>query len=217
MSRGMKAGLAGLVLVGITWISREAWCAALGRFFTDGNLESGSAADFAVVPAADYIRPDVSIQTLEEVVRLQRTGSVKGILMSCPDYYGISECELAETALRNRGYPGVRFDWLRTKPLPDDIEAGQTVRWLAERGAKSASSYCQITKCGGLAVYTVVLEVDPQFGWRFRARTGSLTRRVGGGRERAETIRRGISEDYAPVMKIPAWHTRQQGRLANMN
>ena len=138
MSRGMKAGLAGLVLVGITWISREAWCAALGRFFTDGNLESGSAADFAVVPAADYIRPDVSIQALEEVVRLQRTGSVKGILMSCPDYYGISECELAETALRNRGYPGVRFDWLRTKPLPDDIEAGQTVRWLAERGAKSA-------------------------------------------------------------------------------
>ena len=110
----------------------------LGRCLTSTGGGASSSADFAVVPAADYIRPDVVMETLEQAVRLQRGGSVTRIVMSCPDFYGISECELAETALRNRGYLGARIEWLRTEPLPDEIEADKTIRWLAERGAKSA-------------------------------------------------------------------------------
>ena len=169
--------------MGITWFGRDACRAALGRSLTAANRDAGSVADFAVVPAADYIRADVSIQTLAEAVRLQRTGRVKGILMSCPDYYGISQCELAETALRNRGYPGVRFDRLRTEPLPDNIEAHQTVRWLAEHGAKKAivllPNY-KVRRLGSMyrrlgtrsAIQVEVsgqdLGFDPQSWWRSR-------------------------------------------------
>ena len=78
------------------------------------------------------------METLEEAVRLQRGGSVKRIVMSCPDYYGVSECEIAETAVSKRGHLGSRIDSLRTEPIPDEIEADKTIRWLAGRGAKSA-------------------------------------------------------------------------------
>ena len=71
-------------------------------------------------------------------MRLLRTGRIERIVMSCPDLYGVSECELAETALRDRGYQGVRIEWLRTGRLPDEMEADKAIRWLRERGAKSA-------------------------------------------------------------------------------
>src|ERR1039458_1791435 len=130
MSRGMKACLSGLVIVSITGFGRDVWLGAVGRYLTATSGGASSSADFAVVPAADYIRPDVGMETLEEAVRRQRGGSVKRIVMSCPDFYGVSECELAETALRNRGYLGARIEWLRTEPLPDEIEADKTIRWL---------------------------------------------------------------------------------------
>src|ERR1035437_5487341 len=139
MSRRVKLCLSGLVMmVGIAWFGRDVWLGAVGRYLTVTNGGASSSADFAVVPAADYIRPDVGMETLEEAVRLQRGGSVKRIVMSCPDFYGVSECEIAETALRKRGYLGSRIDWLRTEPIPDEIEADKTIRWLAGRGAKSA-------------------------------------------------------------------------------
>jgi hypothetical protein len=78
------------------------------------------------------------METLKEALRLLRTGRVKRIVMSCPDFYGVSECELAATALRGGGYPGDRIEWLRTERLPDEMEADKTIRWLTERGAKSA-------------------------------------------------------------------------------
>src|ERR1035437_6177699 len=138
MSRGMKACLSGLVIVSIAWFGRDVWLGAVGRYLTATSGEASLSADFAVVPAADYIRADVGMETLEEAVRLQRGGSVKRIVMSCMDSYGVSECELAETALRNRGYLGSRIEWLRTEPMPDEMEAVKTIQYLRERGAKSA-------------------------------------------------------------------------------
>jgi hypothetical protein len=135
----MKLCISGLVLmVGIAWFGRDVWLEALGRSLTASRGEPSSNVDFAVVPAADYIRPDVGMETLEEAVRLQLGSSVKRIVMSCPDFYGASECELAETALRNRGYLGARVEWLRTEPMPDEMEAVKTIQYLRERGAKSA-------------------------------------------------------------------------------
>jgi hypothetical protein len=78
------------------------------------------------------------MDTLEEAMRLQGGFSVKRIVMSCPDFYGVSECELAEVALRNRGYLGVRIEWLRTERIPGEMEAGKAIQYLRERGAKSA-------------------------------------------------------------------------------
>lgn len=139
MSRRMKLCISGLVLmVGIAWFGRDAWLGALGRSLTASRGEFISRVDFAVVPAADYIRADVGVETLEEAVRLQLGSSVQHIVMSCPDFYGVSECELAETALRNRGYLRVRVEWLRTEPIPDEREAVKTIQYLRERGAKSA-------------------------------------------------------------------------------
>src|ERR1039457_3754390 len=97
MSRGMKACLSGLVIVSIAWFGRDVWLGAVGRCLTSTGGGASSSADFAVVPAADYIRADVGMETLEEAVRLQRGGSVNRIVMSCRDSYGVSECELAET------------------------------------------------------------------------------------------------------------------------
>src|ERR1035441_6296328 len=93
MSRGMTLTASGLVLlIGLTWFGRDVWLDALGRRLTAGG-ESGSSADFAIIPAADYVRSDVDMATLEEAVRLQREGGVKRIVMSCSDFYGVSRSE----------------------------------------------------------------------------------------------------------------------------
>jgi hypothetical protein len=75
---------------------------------------------------------------LEDAARLLREGRVRRIVMSCADFYGVSECELAERALQARGCPGARIDWLRTERLPDEVEADKAIRHLRSSGTKSA-------------------------------------------------------------------------------
>jgi len=170
-------------MVGIAWFGRNVWLEAFGRYLTAASGEPGPSADFAVVPAADYIRADVRLETLEDAVRLLHTGRIKQIVMSCPDLYGVSECELAETGLRDRGYPGVRIDWLRTARMPDEMEADQVIRWLRKGGAKSAiillPNY-KARRLGGVyhrlgaqsaievTVSSQSREFDPQRWWRSR-------------------------------------------------
>jgi hypothetical protein len=137
MSLGTKLCFSSLALLGTAWFGRNIWLEALGQYLTATDVESSSNADYAVVPAADYVRADVDKETLKEAVRLLHTGSVKHIVMSCPDAYGVSECELAEAELRDGGYPRVRLEWLRTTNLPDESEADLVLRWLTERDAKS--------------------------------------------------------------------------------
>jgi hypothetical protein len=184
MSRGTKLCLSSLVLmVGIAWFGRDVWLEALGRYLTATSAELGSSADYAVVPASDDIRADVHVETLEEAVRLLRAGRVKHIVMSCPDWYGSSECELAETALRDRGYLGARIEWLRTERLPDEMEADKTIRWLRERGTKSAiillpnykarrlgGAYRRLGVQSGIEVSVSAQngDFDPQRWWRSR-------------------------------------------------
>jgi hypothetical protein len=183
MSRGLKVCLAGLLLTfSIAWLGRESWLSALGRYLieTPGGL---SVADVVVVPAADYIRADVSIETLEEAARLVREGRAKHIVMSCAEVYGVSECELAQKWLRDRGYSGTQIDWLRTAILPDELEADKTIQYLRERGVKSAiillPNY-KTRRLGGAyrrlgtqsAIEVNVMgqsrEFDPQRWWRSR-------------------------------------------------
>src|ERR1022692_1919202 len=85
MSREVKLYLAGLLLTcSIAWLGREAWLSALGRYLaeTRGGLP---VADVVVVPAADDIRADVSIETLQEAAGLVRAGRVQHFVMSCAD------------------------------------------------------------------------------------------------------------------------------------
>ena len=180
----MKLCLASLVLIAaIACLGRDAWLLFLGQYLVDSSGESKSSADVVVVPAADYIRPDVGMEALEEAVRLQRAGSVKRIVMSCKDSYGVSECELAETALRKRGYLGSRIEWLRTDPLPDEMEADKVIRWLKERGAKSAiillpnyktrrlgGVYKKLGRRSGIeaSLFVQRSEFNPQKWWRSR-------------------------------------------------
>ena len=139
MSRKTKLLLLSLVfLVGLAWFARDVLLESLGQYLTTAKSESDSNADYALIPASDYIRSGVNLETIEEAARLQRTGKVKQIAMTCPDMYGVSECGLAEKALRARGYSGTHLEWVRTVPLPDEIEANIAVRWLMARGAKSA-------------------------------------------------------------------------------
>ena len=196
MSRRTKLCLSGLVLiVGIAWFSRTVWLETFGRYLTATSGKPGLSADFAVIPAADYIRADVDVETLEEAVRMLRTGRVKNIVMSCPDWYGISECELAETALQDRGYLGTRIEWLRTKRLPDELEADKAIRWLRERGAKSAIILLPNYKArrlggvyhrlGGQSAIEVTVssqsqEFDPQRWWKSRRERSGLPRNLSG-------------------------------------
>lgn len=121
----------------IAWFGRTLWLSALGRYLADthGAL---SVADAVAIPAADYIRADVSIETLEQAARLVREGRVRRILMSCADAYGVSECEIAEKALRDKGYLEARIEWLRTEHLPDEAEADLVIRRLKDTDNKSA-------------------------------------------------------------------------------
>jgi hypothetical protein len=184
MSRRTQLCLSSLVLMaGIAWFGRDVWLETLGRYLTATNGESSSTADFAVIPAADYVRADVHMETLEEAMRLLRVGKVKHIVMSCPDVYGVSGCELAEAALRRGGYPGVRIEWLRTEGLPDEMEADKILRWLTEHAAKSAiillpnykarrlgGVYVQVGAQSGFEVHVLrqAREFDPQRWWKSR-------------------------------------------------
>jgi hypothetical protein len=184
MSRRLKLCLASLVVVaGIAWFGRGVWLSFLGQYLvgTDGEVKSG--ADVVVVPAADYLRADVGLDTLEEAMRLQRGSWVKRILMSCPDWYDVSECELAEKALRDRGYPEARIEWLRTERLPDELEADLAIRHLKDSGSKSAIILLPNYKARRLgyvyrrlgaqdgvevAVWRQAGAFDPQRWWRSR-------------------------------------------------
>ena len=139
MSRRLKLCLASLVLIaGIAWFGRGVWLPFLGQYLVGTNGESELGADVVVVPAADYIRPDVNTKTLERAATLLREGRVRHIVMSCAEFYGVSECELAEKALRDRGYPETRIEALRTERLPDEAEADLVIRDLKDSGNKSA-------------------------------------------------------------------------------
>ena len=184
MSRRLKLCLASLVLiVGIAWFGRGVWLSFLGRYLVDTSGELKSGADFVVIPAADYIRADVTTATLEEAVRLLRQGRVRHIVMSCAEAYGVSECELAQKALRDRGYPEARIEWLRTERLPDEVEADLAIRYLKSNSSKSAiillpnykarrlgHVYRRLGARSGIEVDVMRLggEFDPEKWWRSR-------------------------------------------------
>ena len=112
-----------LVFICLLWFNRSVFLTALGQYVVATTEDRHSVADFLVIPAADDIRPDVSTGTLTEAVRLLREGHVSHILMTCPDYYGVSECALA-------GHPDARIEWLRTERLADEDEADLAIKYL---------------------------------------------------------------------------------------
>lgn len=139
MSSRLKVCLASLVLIaGIAWFRREVWLAFLGQYLVGTNGAVPSGGDVVVVPAADYIQADVSAGTLERAAKLLHDGRVKHILMSCGEFYGVCECELAEKALRDRGYRDARIDSLSTPRIADEVEADLALRHLKDSGNKSA-------------------------------------------------------------------------------
>jgi hypothetical protein len=139
MSRRAKFGFTCLMLaVGFAWFGRNVCLVALGRYLTCSSRDLRSTADVVVVPGADRTHLDVRMETLEEAARLLRDRRVNRIVMSCAEFYGVSGCELAERALGDRGYPGVRIEPLCTGRLPDEVEADKLIRRLRDNGNKSA-------------------------------------------------------------------------------
>jgi hypothetical protein len=183
MSRLLKLCLAGLLLTfGIAWLGSERWLSALGCYLAAKNAGL-SVADVVVVPAADYIRADLSVETLEEAARLVSQGRAQHIVMSCAEVYGVSECELAEQWLRHRGYSSTQIDRLPTERLPDEVEADKTIGYLRKRGVTSAiillpnykarrlgRAYRRLgTQCAiEVNVVGQNREFDPQRWWRSR-------------------------------------------------
>jgi hypothetical protein len=183
MSRQLTMSLAGLLLAcSIAWLGRAAWLTALGGYLTEtrGGL---SVADVVLIPAADYIRADVSIETLQEAARLVREGRAQHFVMSCAEIYAVSECELAQRSLKDKGYPETKIDWLRTERLPDEMEAAKTIRELRQRGFKSAivllpnykarrlgETYRRIATQSAIemTVLSMARDFDPQGWWRSR-------------------------------------------------
>ena len=136
-ARGWLAVLVVCLALGcaVAWLARGWWLAGLGGRLVRVDALAGMAADAVAVPAADYVRAGVPLETLEEALRLRGRGRM---LMSCPDWYGVSECALAESALKKRGYPGARLEWLRTARLPDEEEAEAVIGRLRQDGMGSA-------------------------------------------------------------------------------
>ncbi|MEK7993703.1 MAG: hypothetical protein AAB403_07855, partial [Planctomycetota bacterium] len=100
-ARGWLAVLVVCLALGcaVAWLARGWWLAGLGGSLVRVDALAGMAADVVVAPGADYVRAGVPLKTLEEALRLRGRGR---ILMSCADWYGVSECKLAETALEKR-------------------------------------------------------------------------------------------------------------------
>lgn len=164
----------------LSCLRRMGFCWALRRRQTPDHAE-GHANDSCPEPAWRRHRRRAFSQDSSRC--RHRSGGVKRVVMSCPDSYGVSECEFAETALRNRGYLGVRIEWLRTERIPDEMEAGKAIQYLRERGAKSAiillpnyktrrlgRVYRRLGAQSGIRVnvWSQEREFNPQRWWRSR-------------------------------------------------
>jgi len=56
--------------------------------------------------------------------------------MSCPLYYGVSECELAQEMLVAEGFAGITIRAIPLARVPNREEAEQVTTWLARHGVK---------------------------------------------------------------------------------
>jgi hypothetical protein len=80
-------------------------------------------AEVVLLPNADYLEPEMGRPRLEQAALIVRKHLAGSVLMACPDYYGVSVCDLASDALREWGYPEVPIKPLRLAGLPDTDEA----------------------------------------------------------------------------------------------
>src|ERR1017187_3281141 len=95
--------------------------------------------------------------------------------------------QLAEKSLRDRGWPRAPIDWLPTKRLPDEIKADKTLRYLKERGVKSA--IILITNYKARRLGRTYRRLGAQIGAAIYvlAKTGSSIHNDGGGRGRGRS------------------------------
>jgi hypothetical protein len=123
------------------------------------------------------------MDTLAEAARLLQKSRVRHILMTCTDAFGVSACDLAEKALRNRGYSATRIESLRTNGLPDEDEADLAIRYLKTNNIKSAiillpnykvrrlgRVYRRLGVQEGIevAIWPQTRDFDPQRWWKLR-------------------------------------------------
>jgi hypothetical protein len=126
------------VLAAAVWLRRDLWLTFLGGSLIRTDAEPTSAAEVLVIPAADYITNDTSTASLRYAARLVVQGRAGSILMSCPDWYGVSVCELAQATLAQQGFSDIKIQPLHLGPLPDDLEADLLVSHLSKSRLKTA-------------------------------------------------------------------------------
>jgi hypothetical protein len=101
----------------------------------------------------------------------------------CPDYYEVSVCDLASSALREWGYPEVVIKPLRLAGLPDTDEAQVVLSHCRQAGIRTAfvllpshqsrrlgHIYARLAREYGLTIAVIASSdgFDPDSWWRSR-------------------------------------------------
>jgi len=133
-----SAALAGMVGL---WICHDAALTRIGRSLILEDPLPDSTYDVVVLPIADDLAIDSSMESLQAAARLVRAGRARRLVMSCPDWYGRTACSVAQSALDAGGMTEIRVEPIRQGPLPDEVEARKVVDYLAGSGTTSAIAF----------------------------------------------------------------------------
>lgn len=172
------------VLAAAVGLGRDVWLTFLGASLIQTDGAPTSAAQVLVIPAADYIINDTSTPSLRHAANLVAQGTARSILMSCPDWYGVSVCELAQATLAQQGFPDIKIQPLHLDLLPDDLEAGLILSHLSKSRLKTAilmlpnyktrrlgALYKKLARQHGITVFVVVspsTDFNPNNWWLTR-------------------------------------------------
>ncbi|MGQ9635773.1 MAG: hypothetical protein ACUVXB_16205 [Bryobacteraceae bacterium] len=180
MATVAAGAVAALYLLRALWLRQLAY-ALLGPA---GLPTRAERVDAILVPNADWVEGTGGMEALEQAASLVRGGLAGTLYMTCPDWDGVSACQLAQEALTKRGQTGVEINAIRTERLPDRLEAEFALERLNSAGVKStivvlpsykgrrlAAAYRKAAERHGLRVIplsTPVQDFDPNTWWRFR-------------------------------------------------
>lgn len=185
LGRWPVAAAAGVAAVAALYLLRGAWLPRVGSVVVECSGAGPTVrGDAILVPQADWVEAPGGMEQLEHAHALLRQGVGRVVFMTCPHWYGVSSCRLAEEASARRRSPGIKITPIPTERLADSREAELALAELSQRGIKSAvvvlpsyksrrlgRIYREVGRRHGVEVNVACVEVqwfNPSNWWRRR-------------------------------------------------
>lgn len=139
LQRGSIWLVAVLLLLCCCYATRNAWLGSCGRALVAQNRNTSlKPADVALVPTADWLRDDFGSERLIEAANLVQFGLGASLWLTCPTFYGVSECAIGKAFLTRAAFTASTLQAVQTiTRLPETAEARLAAEQLSSMGIKS--------------------------------------------------------------------------------